>query len=116
MLPGNVAYVALNRFGPPAPAEQFEARFDEFAKADALILDVRKNGGGNSGVGYRVLACLTDKPFQTLRWRTRDYRPTFRAWGRAEAFTKSQAPIRPTMSLIAFETFFSHVRSGLFWA
>ncbi|HKV11945.1 MAG TPA: S41 family peptidase [Thermoanaerobaculia bacterium] len=84
MLPGNIAYVALNRFGNDAAAEQFEARFEEIAKADALILDVRNNGGGNSSVGYRVLACLTDKPFQTSRWHTRDYRPTLRAWGEAE--------------------------------
>ena len=84
MLPGNVAYVALNEFGDNATAEQFEARFDEIASAGALILDVRDNGGGNSDVGYRVLACLTDKPFRTSRWRTRDYRPTLRAWGRAE--------------------------------
>lgn len=84
MLPGNVAYVALNGFDDNTAAEQFEARFEEIAKAGALILDVRNNGGGNSDVGYRVLACLTDKPFRTSRWRTRDYRPAFRAWGRAE--------------------------------
>ncbi|MFL6197570.1 MAG: S41 family peptidase [Thermoanaerobaculia bacterium] len=84
MLPGNVAYIALNGFDDNTAAEQFEARFEEIAKADALILDVRANGGGNSDVGYRVLACLTDKPFRTSRWRTRDYRPAYRAWGRAE--------------------------------
>jgi C-terminal processing protease CtpA/Prc len=84
MLPGNIAYVALRTFDDNATAQQFEDRFAEIAKADALILDVRDNGGGNSDVGYRVLACLTDKPFRTSRWRTRDYRPTYRAWGRPE--------------------------------
>jgi carboxyl-terminal processing protease len=91
MLPGNVAYVALNSFNDDSAAEQFEARFDEIAKADALVIDVRENGGGNSGVGYRVLACLTDKPFKTSRWRTRDYRPTFRAWGRGEGVHAEEA-------------------------
>jgi carboxyl-terminal processing protease len=42
---------------------------------------VRDNGGGKSGVGWRILATLTDKPFRTSQGRTRDYRPTYRAWG-----------------------------------
>jgi C-terminal processing protease CtpA/Prc len=99
MLPGNVAYVALNSFNDDSAAEQFEARFDEIAKADALVLDVRENGGGNSDVGYRVLACLTDKPFKTSRWQTRDYRPTFRAWGRGEAvYTEEAGEVQPSGS------------------
>ena len=88
MLPGNIAYVALNEFEDEAAAKQFEDRFAEIAKADALILDVRLNGGGSSDIGYRVLSCLTDKPFHNSRWRTRDYRPAFRAWGRPEGTFK----------------------------
>ncbi len=84
MLPGNIAHVMLNTFNDNRAAEMFEAAFDEIAKASALILDVRNNGGGNSGVGYRVLACLTDKPFQTSKWHTRNYRPAFRAWQRPQ--------------------------------
>lgn len=84
VLPGNIAYVALNQFGDDKAAAEFEARFDEIANADALILDVRRNGGGNSGVGYRVLSALVDKPFLTSNWWTREYRPTYRAWGRPE--------------------------------
>ncbi|HQR39055.1 MAG TPA: S41 family peptidase [Blastocatellia bacterium] len=84
MLPGNVAYVALNTFGDNRAADMFEAAFGEIAKADALVIDVRENGGGNSDVGYRVLACLTDRGFRGSKWRTRDYRPAFRAWGRRE--------------------------------
>jgi len=82
MLPGNIAYVALNGFGDDAAAKAFLAAFDRIAAASALIIDVRNNGGGNSDVGYRVLATLADKPFQTSRWETRDYRPAYRAWQR----------------------------------
>lgn len=84
MLPGNVAYVALNTFNEDRTAEQFEAAFPEIAKADAIVFDVRENGGGNSGVGYRVLACLSDARFLGSTWSTREYRPTYRAWGRRE--------------------------------
>lgn len=84
VLPGNVAYIALNAFDDYTAADQFAANFDEIAKSGALIIDLRNNGGGNSGVGYRVLSYLTDKPFATSGWYTRQYRPTFRPWERAQ--------------------------------
>lgn len=84
MLPGNVAYVRILHFGDSSAADGFRAHFDEIAAAKALVLDVRENGGGDSGEGYKILAMLTDREFQGSRWRTRDYLPTFRAWGRPE--------------------------------
>jgi carboxyl-terminal processing protease len=84
MLPGNIAYVKLNTFVNNKAAEMFEAAFDEIAGSKALIIDVRSNDGGNSDVGWRVLSFLTDKPFKTSKWYTRQYRPAFRAWGRAQ--------------------------------
>lgn len=80
MLPGNVAYVALNSFGDAQAADAFMAAFDRIAKASGLVIDVRENGGGNSSEGWRVLATLTDKPFDTGRWSTRQYLPAYRAW------------------------------------
>lgn len=44
---------------------------------------MRNNGGGSSDIGYSLIARLIDKPItQTSLWRTRDYRPVFRAWDR----------------------------------
>src|SRR5262249_25421448 len=84
VLPGNIAYVALTTFNDPKVVAQFEAAYPEIAKTDALILDIRDNGGGNSNNGYSILQYLTDKPFKTSLWKTRNYRPAFRAWGRSE--------------------------------
>lgn len=86
VLPGNIGYIALNEFESNEASKQFIARFDEIAKTDALIFDIRENGGGNSGVGWDILTYLTDKPFKTSRWRTRNYRPSFRAWGTPEGW------------------------------
>ena len=82
MLPGNVAYVALNSFGDDRAADAYVAAFERIAKASALVIDVRNNGGGNSSVGYRVLATLVDKPFATSAWSTRQYLPSYRAWSK----------------------------------
>ncbi|HEX4945385.1 MAG TPA: S41 family peptidase [Blastocatellia bacterium] len=86
VLPGNIAYVELNTFASNEAFEKFVASFDEIAKTDALIFDIRENSGGNSSVGWGILTYLTDKPFKTSRWRTRDYRPSFRAWGNPEGW------------------------------
>lgn len=82
-LPGNVAHVALNSFGDRRAADAWLAAFEQIKASSAVIIDVRNNGGGNSDVGYKVLATLTDKPFETGRWSTRQYVPTYRAWNRA---------------------------------
>lgn len=91
LLPGNIALVELRSFGDDRAAAAFEANFEEIAKASAIIFDLRENGGGNSGVGQRILTSLTDKPFRTTAWRTRDYRPAVRAWGGGEG-TWNNAP------------------------
>lgn len=91
MLPGNVAYVKLNDFGDPKTADDFEQAFEKIASADALILDVRDNGGGSTGVGYRILATLSSKPVSGSTWSTRNYRPAMRAWGQPEGTYRGSA-------------------------
>jgi C-terminal processing protease CtpA/Prc len=91
MLPGDIAYVKLNTFVDNRAAEMFEAAFDEIDKSKSLIIDVRNNDGGSSSVGWRVLSFLTDKPFKTSMWYTRQYRPAFRAWERAQVIYGNEA-------------------------
>lgn len=85
ILPNNIAHVKVNTMDDSAKADQlFADNFAEIAKADALILDLRENGGGSSRVGYRILSFLVDKPFKSSKWFTREYHPSFRPWGRSE--------------------------------
>lgn len=96
MLPGQVALVTLSTFNTPATADQFMAAFPQIAAAKALILDVRTNGGGNSGVGIRILATLAKEPFLGTPWSTRDYKPAFRAWERPrQVFRQRPEPKAP---------------------
>ena len=84
MLPVNLAYVTLNSFDDKQVEEMFAAAYDPIAKADAIIFDVRENGGGSSDIGWDIIGYLTDKPFPISSWYTRDYRPSFRAWNRPQ--------------------------------
>jgi carboxyl-terminal processing protease len=91
MLPGDVAYVALNTFGDDGVVKDFDAAYAEIEKSNGLILDVRENGGGSSGTGYSILAYLTSEPFRDSQWSTRDYRPSYRAWGMPEKWYRGEA-------------------------
>jgi len=84
MLEGDIAYVALNSFGDNTAANEYLKNYPEISKAKAIIFDVRENGGGSSNVGYKVLATLSDQPLAVSRAETRDYKPSYRAWGRPD--------------------------------
>ena len=83
---GRIAYVALNSFGEGEIVTDFEKAWPDIRKAPALILDVRRNGGGNSGFGSQILGYLVTKGGDVEAVRTRLYRPAYRAWGNAEGW------------------------------
>lgn len=78
---GEIAYVSLNSFDSSRIVEEFESYLDSIQYSKGLIIDLRKNGGGNSWNGYNILKYLTDDPIITSKWKTRDHRPAFKAWG-----------------------------------
>lgn len=80
-LPGNIAYVSLNSFGDEDIVKQFESKIDSINNCKALIIDIRKNGGGSSGNGYGIIEHLTHRSFVGSAWRTRELRSAYRAWG-----------------------------------
>lgn len=85
LLPNNIAHVKVNTMDDGSRADQlFADNFVDIAKADAVILDLRENGGGHSNVGYRILSFLVDQSFKGSKWFTREYHPSFRPWNRPE--------------------------------
>jgi C-terminal processing protease CtpA/Prc len=84
-LPKNIAYVSLNSFGDSRIVDEFESRIDSINSCERLIIDLRSNGGGNSSNAYSIIEHLTDKPFLTSKWRTREHRAAFKAWGKFQA-------------------------------
>lgn len=90
ILENNIGYLSLNSF----EASNFESQFDSVYKniltTTALIIDIRNNGGGSSEQGYYVLKHLTKNSFFGSGWRTRQYLPSFRAWGHNDSWFSEQ--------------------------
>jgi C-terminal processing protease CtpA/Prc len=84
MLPGNVAYVALNEFENNKDADEWDKHWPEIVKSKAVILDLRRNGGGDDGVGAHILATLIDKPVPGPRQESPEWIATYKAWGQAQ--------------------------------
>jgi carboxyl-terminal processing protease len=93
VLEGNIAYVALNSFEDESLVKLFEDALPKIRKTGAMILDLRQNGGGDGSIGDRILAHLTARSFKGARWRTREYVPAYRAWGREEGWHNSEPEV-----------------------
>ncbi|MFC6100252.1 S41 family peptidase [Olivibacter domesticus] len=102
MLKGNIAYIALNSFGSDSAANAFAACYENISKANAIIFDIRNNGGGSSSVGWNILSYLIQKPFPIHSWYTREYRPSFRAWNNIQQVYGGKSKLYPK------EKFFYH--------
>jgi len=83
-LPGGIVYFKAASFGTDDVVKRFDAALDRICSARGLILDLRPNGGGNTGVGYALLSRMTDKTLPGAKWKTRKYVPAYRAWRRPE--------------------------------
>ncbi|WP_255076119.1 S41 family peptidase [Lacihabitans sp. CCS-44] len=115
ILPNNVAYLAINEFETSKSREKFMSIFDSLSNTTALILDIRRNGGGSTDVS--ILKCLTDKPIKQGQHFVRKYVPTYRAWGSEEGIVWQQEPVsdwspngkklytKPVVLLISSQTF-----------
>ncbi|MDF1696692.1 MAG: S41 family peptidase [Saprospiraceae bacterium] len=76
-----VGILTLNSFGNQRVVDQFESYLDSLVSIDRLVIDLRDNGGGNSGFGYQILDYFSDQPIITSKWQTREHKAAFKAWG-----------------------------------
>jgi C-terminal processing protease CtpA/Prc len=81
-LPGEISYVAINTFEPDCVASSFKQALESIRDSRGLILDVRRNGGGNTRHGYAVIACLINAPLPASVWKTPLHLAVFAALGR----------------------------------
>lgn len=72
----NVGYLQLNSFSDNSVDKIYDSLFNKIEKTKALIIDVRKNGGGSSGIGLHVLSTLTDTAYAISLSRITQYNST----------------------------------------
>lgn len=91
-----IFHVGVHTMDTGETSEQFHRYFPDFAGVRGLVLDVRWNNGGSSGVGYSILARLLHDPCLTSAFRLRLYVPAIRAWWADQAWLSLPAdPLEP---------------------
>jgi len=88
----DIAYVALNSFSNWEIMDMFSNKFPEMQKAKKLIIDLRKNGGGEGNIGREIIKYITnDTILYSSKSKSRLHIPTYKAWGK---YTKAQDTLR----------------------
>lgn len=90
-----IAYVAVNYFSRDEIVPAFEELLPELQRARAIVLDVRKNGGGKSTNAAKIARYFTTDPFESARWRTPKHVAAYKAWGFFEAHRGEDKKYRP---------------------
>ena len=79
----DIAYVALNSFTSWEIMDMFSDKLPEIRKAKKLIIDLRKNGGGEGNIGREIIKYLTkDTILYSSKSKSRLHIPTYKAWGK----------------------------------
>jgi len=93
-LENNIGYLNIKSFYTDEIVNMVDSVFSKIMETDALIIDLRENGGGNGRVGWAILGYFKDEPFEIFKWQSRLYRPIWRAWGRREEIYKEKPSVR----------------------
>jgi C-terminal processing protease CtpA/Prc len=100
-LAGNVGYLALREFAEPeGAAPVFAAAMTLLARTDALIIDLRSNGGGYPPAGDLLASYLVGpRPVHLLSFHYRPTDQTFESWTRDTVAGPRYGPARPVYVL-----------------
>lgn len=87
-LEDDIAYIKMSTFSEDSVVTAFERCLPELQKrAKKMIIDIRLNGGGSTGIGASILGHLTnDTLLVGGGWCTRTYNAAYAAWGQYANF------------------------------
>ncbi len=97
VLKGNIGYLCISTFNDAKMRTLFSKLYPEILKTKSLIIDIRHNGGGNSGNGDFILQHFFNDSIKTDSWCTRQYNAAFASWGMKQKMyvspSETMAPI-----------------------
>jgi carboxyl-terminal processing protease len=80
-LQNDIAYVFIRHFNSDSVVTLFEALLPELRDARAIIIDIRKNSGGNTSNGTAILGHFTNQSLIGSKWSSPQSIAAYRAWG-----------------------------------
>jgi hypothetical protein len=105
-LKGNLGYIDVHQFGRPAGATaRIAAAMALLAETDALIVDLRKCGGGDPDSVMAFASYLYDRPTHLNDVYWRDENRVERRWTQASVPGQRYGAARPLFLLTSAETF-----------
>lgn len=93
-LAGKIGYLVINTFANDSGTKVFKANYQQIAQTNGLVIDIRNNGGGSTDLS--ILSYMIDSVMAVTKTYSRQYVPTFRAWGRAQSVWTSGNGVGPT--------------------
>ncbi len=96
-LSDNIGYIKIPSFQQGLfNHEKFIEVFDSLENVSSLVIDIRDNGGGNSGYGDFVLRLICPDTIPALDWSSPQYIPVLKAWGAPEEpYVRKGQPLIP---------------------
>jgi hypothetical protein len=94
-LAGNVGYLEIKTFGPSSYEKETIAAMKYLENAEAVLLDVRRNGGGSPDVVQLICSYFFDKGvhLNSLYWRKGDRTQEFRTLDQIDGRRRPDVPL-----------------------
>ncbi len=81
IIEGNTGLLKVTTFMGDNFIKEFDKLYPEIEKTDALIIDLRDNGGGNSYYADYIIRHLSETPVRVGKWSSRMYIAAHGSWG-----------------------------------
>ena len=104
LLPDNIGLLTIRNFSDSQIQSLFDQIYPSILKSDALLIDIRGNGGGNSNNADYILRHLSKDSIRSASWKSPMYVPAFASWGRPpQWYNGKQYKMPPIESKVIYE-------------
>lgn len=93
ILENNIGLLKIGSFWHDDYAANFDSIYKKVLATNALIIDIRGNGGGSSNNSKYILSHLTNQGFEMTIWSSPRYIPAFASWNHSKEWYVSEPSI-----------------------